>query len=114
MLKLERGEWTHYTGEEGKVALVTLFYRKGRGIYVTIQEVTLKHENGFTSMSFTVFQNNHMSALLVPMVRGNPHKLAKVAALLNTRLDEVLKLYADGRGVVEVTQPFVDALNRGV
>lgn len=112
MLKPTRdGSFEFYSGKEGLVTLVTLTYLKGRGLYVTIQEVTLKHEDGFTSMSFTIFQNRRVGALVLKLARGNPRKLAAVAALLNTQLDEVLKRYAE-KADASVLQPFIDVVNQ--
>jgi hypothetical protein len=87
-------EYNHFTGPEGNVLQLSLYYTKGKGASISIIPVELKHEAGFTSVSFAMFDPRAFRARVLAYPRGNPKRLARLAAAVNARFDEVLAAYA--------------------
>jgi hypothetical protein len=103
--KYGRAEYQYFSGEEGDVIEVSLYYAKGgdsyfgegndpRGIRMSLNPIKLEKRvdsqgNSYTSSIMTVEiggPNRGISAVVLEMLRGNPKKLLEAAEFLDDTL----------------------------
>jgi hypothetical protein len=85
-------EFVYYTAEEGEVVQVGLYYTKGRGIYASLRPITRERTDYGHTESYLLFDDRAIRVLLLPLTRGNPSKLAALAAKLSPVVAEAAAL----------------------
>ena len=100
-LKQDRnGNYEYFSGETGEVVQIELDYclaSKPRGIYLRISTVTVGHDNGFRTVSFMLFSDNAVRALICQLPRKNSRILTQYAFRLDQMIPELLAAYQESK-----------------
>jgi len=79
------------TGEPNEFRVYRVDNMKGRGVYLYVSVCKIVHENGFTSTSFSPFDDCNFRGLVLPLKRKSQKQIDIIGARLSAKIETVDK-----------------------